>query len=536
MTICIFDQYFSTLGGGERHIGVVAEILLRKHEVYIIHNGPFDKSEIESKLNLNLSKAHFIDTETDEKINQKVTKIVADLSADLFINATHFSQLFIDGITNISLVFFPKYIYPKALTSKDLFKSKIGQFLFGEYDEKIEFIDFYHPEHLHEGYGRWSRKISSINIKSPFKKVNIFYEKPQKEAVNKGIQYVKIKEEIKFEQHKRKISFTHKEPESALVELGFDVFIPAEKFPGNKDKRKLGSFIMHVSIDSFSILTKLILNLWRTRGTRNWITRLYIKSNCVKEQQQYKDFLKKNAIVLSNSKYTSGWINKIYGNEINPHILYPPIIAAKPLYAKPVKKNNIIAVGRFFTGDHSKKQLELIKFFKQMYDRYPEARSYTLHLCGGTHKEIRNQEYLNSCYLSAEGYPIQIHPNIKFDDLRELYADSKIFWHGAGLYENQQLNPDKFEHLGFTTIEAMASGCVPIVIGIAGQLEVVNDSKNGYLWTSGDELLAKTRKVMQNETLWKTLSDGAIQRASDFSYKNFENNVFSVFNKLNIHI
>jgi glycosyltransferase involved in cell wall biosynthesis len=537
MTICIFDQYFPTLGGGERHIGVVAEILLRKHEVYIIHTGPFEKSEIESKLNLNLSKAIFIDTETDEKINEKVTKIVKDLSAELFINATHFSQLYIEGIVTLTLVFFPKYIYPRALGSKDLLKSKIGEYLFGEYDKKIEFVDFYHPEHLHEGFGRWSRKTCYINIDAPFKKASLFYEEPQKKIFTKGLQHIKInEEEVKFKRHKHKISFTRNQPKSAEVELNFDVFTPAEVLPNNKDKRKLGMFITNVYIDSFSLLTKLILKLWRTRGTKNRITRLYIKSNCVKEQLQYKKFLQKNAIILSNSKYTTGWINKIYGNDVQPHILYPPVIAAKPLYAKPVKSNKIIAVGRFFTGDHSKKQLELIKFFKQMYDRYPSARSYTLHLCGGTHKEKRNQEYLQKCYMSAEGYPIKIHPNISFDELRELYADSKIFWHGAGLYENEQLNPDKFEHLGFTTIEAMASGCVPIVIGIAGQLEVVDDSKNGYLWTSGEELIAKTNKVMQDEALWKTLSDGAIQRAGDFSYKKFENNVYSVFNRLNIDV
>lgn len=537
MTICIFNQYFSTLGGGERHMGVIAEILLRKHEVYIIHNGSFEKSEIENKLNLDLSKALFIDIETDHNINQKVTEIVKDLKADLFFNATHFSQLYIDGIINISLVFFPKYIYPRALTRGDLVKSKVGQFLFGEYDEKIEFTDFYYPEHLHEGFGRWSRKTCSIKINSSFKKVKIYYERPQKVEVSQGIQFIKIKgADVKFNRDAHKISFSYDESESAKVELGFDVSIPAENWPATRDKRKLGQFITHVYIDSFSILTKLILKLWRMRGTKNRITRLYIKSQCVREQLQYKSFLQKNAIVLSNSKYTTGWINKIYGYEIKPHILYPPLVVGKPFFAKEVKKNYIIAVGRFFVGDHSKKQLELIKFFKTLYDSYPEARSYTFHICGGTHKEKRNQEYLNLCYKSSEGYPIKIHPNIKFDDLRELYAESKIFWHAAGLYENQQLAPDKFEHLGITTFEAMASGCVPIVIGIAGQLELVTDTKNGYLWYTGEELVEKTRKVIRDESIRKTLSTAAIERAEDFSYKNFEKNVLSVFNKLNIEI
>jgi glycosyltransferase involved in cell wall biosynthesis len=241
-------------------------------------------------------------------------------------------------------------------------------------------------------------------------------------------------------------------------------------------------------------------------------------------------------LLLSNSQYTTRWINKIYGKEIKPHILYPPTITTKRLYSKEEKKDYIISVGRFFTGDHSKKQLEMIKFFKILYDTHPKARTYTFHICGGTHKEERNQKYLELCYRSSEGYPIVIHPDIKFDDLRELYAESRIFWHAAGLYEHEENAPDKFEHLGFTTIEAMASGCVPVVIGIAGQLEVVKNNVDGFLWNTGDELIAKTYQVICDEPLRKRLSAAAMRRAEDFSYKHFEDNVISVFRRINMEL
>src|SRR5450631_1634640 len=122
MKICIFDQYFLTMGGGERHIAVIVQVLLRKHEVYLIHSGDFDKEDIHRKLNLDLTGLVFIDTGTKDGIYTRVKELVKSLQADLFINATHFSQLYVEGVPNISLVFFPKFIYPRAVSKKERIK------------------------------------------------------------------------------------------------------------------------------------------------------------------------------------------------------------------------------------------------------------------------------------------------------------------------------------------------------------------------------------------------------------------------------
>jgi glycosyltransferase involved in cell wall biosynthesis len=536
MKICIFDQYFLTMGGGERHIGVIVEILLRKHEVSLIHCGAFDREDIRRKLNLDLSGVNFIDTITDEGINRKVIDLVKLLQADLFINATHFSQLYIEGVPNITLVFFPKFIYPRPVSGKDKLQHRLGEILFGEYDRKIKFENFSHPEYLIEGYGRWSLKKSIININASFNKVRIYYKNQKKRDPAGIVSSITVSDKVDFRIDRHCIYVNTVQPVPARVELAFNTFVPAEMEAGNADKRELGIFITRVWIDNFSLVTKLVLRLWALRGIQHYITRLYIKSRCIGEQLEYESFLKKNILVISNSRYTSGWIKKLYGTEIKPVIIYPTSSTIKPLYAKAEKKNYIISVGRFFTGDHSKKQLEMIKFFKQLYDTYPLARTYTFHICGGTHKEERNQKYLESCYRSSEGYPIEIHPDIKFDLLRDLYAESQIFWHAAGLYEDEQHAPEKFEHLGFTTIEAMESGCVPVVIGIAGQLEVVKDNVDGFLWNTGDELISKTYRVMYDEALRKKFSAAAVRRAGDFSYKHFEDSVVTNFKKAGIEV
>ena len=41
-----------------------------------------------------------------------------------------------------------------------------------------------------------------------------------------------------------------------------------------------------------------------------------------------------------------------------------------------------------------------------------------------------------------------------------------------------------FEHFGITTVEAMAAGCVPVVIDKADQREIVRHVTDGYRWTT----------------------------------------------------
>ena len=77
------------------------------------------------------------------------------------------------------------------------------------------------------------------------------------------------------------------------------------------------------------------------------------------------------------------------------------------------------------------------------------------------------------------------------------------------------------EHFGITTVEAMAGGCVPVVIGKGGQTEVVEHSKSGFLWNNLDELRNLTLRLINEEDLWKDLSNKARMRAKVFSKEKF---------------
>ena len=98
-----------------------------------------------------------------------------------------------------------------------------------------------------------------------------------------------------------------------------------------------------------------------------------------------------------------------------------------------------------------------------------------------------------------------------------VFATSSVFWSATGLGEDERTAPWTFEHFGMTTVEAMAAGCVPVVIDKAGQREIVRDGQDGYRWTDVDQLEARTLELAADEELRGKLGTAAVERAADFS-------------------
>jgi glycosyltransferase involved in cell wall biosynthesis len=78
-----------------------------------------------------------------------------------------------------------------------------------------------------------------------------------------------------------------------------------------------------------------------------------------------------------------------------------------------------------------------------------------------------------------------------------------------------------FEHFGMTTVEAMAAGCVPVVIDKAGQREIVRHGVDGYRWSTLDELESYTRALARDDDLRERLAASAVERARMFSEEAF---------------
>ncbi len=221
------------------------------------------------------------------------------------------------------------------------------------------------------------------------------------------------------------------------------------------------------------------------------------------------------AIVVCNSVFTKHYIDETFS--IKSKVIYPPVDVES---FKPTRKENIIlGVGRFFAPLHSKKQEVLIETFKRISSKMPD---WSLVLIGGVTLGTRIDGLRNN----SKGYAIEIIADTSVEELKKYYGKAKIFWHAAGFGENLNSHPEKAEHFGMTTVEAMAAGCVPIVFAGGGQKEIITNGVNGFLWKETTELAFKTIEVSKDDKLRDKIAQQAIQRSKLFSKEVF-------FQKLN---
>ena len=216
--------------------------------------------------------------------------------------------------------------------------------------------------------------------------------------------------------------------------------------------------------------------------------------------------------IVCNSYFTKKYIDQEYG--VKSRVIYPPVAVED---FKPGKKENIIlAVGRFSKALHAKKQEVLIDGFKQLSE---EIKGWELVLIGGVRDE--DKTYIEELKNKAKGFPIEILVNVDFATLRKLYSKAKIFWHAAGFDENERRHPERMEHFGITVVEAMAAGCVPVVVGKGGIPEIIDDKKSGFLWKTKKELRDLTVQLIESPKILKKISVQSIKASQKFSKKIF---------------
>ncbi len=231
--------------------------------------------------------------------------------------------------------------------------------------------------------------------------------------------------------------------------------------------------------------------------------------------------LKLISAVVCNSNFTAGVIQRQY--HYRPTVIYPPVDINKFKYQPDLKEKMILAVGRFDNVLNAKRQDVLIEAFSQFYAKNPKWR---LVLAGGSLEKEKNNSYLNQLKNHSKNLPVTYFVNPSFDSIKDLYQRSTLFWHAAGYQINQLLEPHKTEHFGMSTVEAMASGSIPLVYGAGGLPEIINHQKNGYLWKTVEELLLYSNKsVIRSKQNLKIINQ-ALKDCQHFS-KNRFNRQFS---------
>ena len=229
-----------------------------------------------------------------------------------------------------------------------------------------------------------------------------------------------------------------------------------------------------------------------------------------------------NCRFITNSKYTSNWLNK-WG--IKNTVLYPYIDDVFFEKKEEKKEKIILSVGRFYKHLHAKQHETTIRLFVEMKKHVKALKDFKLILIGSLKNE--DQAYFQELQaLVKNNKSIELKQNVSFKDLIANYKKSIFYLHMAGFGVNEQEHPEQVEHLGITPLEAMASDNIVFCYNIGGPKELIENEVNGYLFNNSKDLESKISNVINNIELQNKIKKNAkefIKRY--FSYDNFVKNV-----------
>jgi glycosyltransferase involved in cell wall biosynthesis len=497
MRVGIHNRYWSTMGGGERYAAGMAEALSPHHDVVLFAGEAVDRHLLEERLHVDLTGVAVEVVGTNTERAEAATATV-----DVFINASYMSRLRNLAEHGIYVVHFPSgppkppgWMAPLVAAGRRLLgEDGTGLSLESGFDE---------PEWLLQRQGSWIADGAHVSLDLPDGRHHLVFDIAR--IMPAGLSRIHLN--ITGRQDGRTIGEASAEigPRSsrwasrvAKVELEIDVARsgPVEielrtEATASVGGRRLGAAVVGISVGR-GVAARLRGAYPQLLADRHWL-----------------GYLSSYDKIVSNSEYGRDHAERLWRCEVTA--LQPPVTMHRPGDKQPI----ILSVGRFFAAKagHSKKQLEMVQAFGRLVER--TGTDWELHLVGGVDDE--GGRYVQQVREASAGLAVVFHENATGAEVARLYGEASIYWHAAGFGEDAERHPDRLEHFGITTVEAMSAGAVPIVIGAGGQLESVENGVTGLHWTTVDELVDHTAKVIADADYRAELADAARAAASRFS-------------------
>lgn len=225
----------------------------------------------------------------------------------------------------------------------------------------------------------------------------------------------------------------------------------------------------------------------------------------------------------TNSEFTKSVIEKSWQTKVSL-VLHPKVSIPSRL---PKQKEKIILhVGRFFTHLHSKRQDVLIDIFRELVSRHPaRTKGWKLVLVG----QVEDADYFANLQQQARDLRVEFIPNATLKQLTELYKKASVYWHSTGYGVDENKYPEKVEHFGITTAEAMAHGVVPLVLAKGGQPEVLGSLAKELSWATKEQCIALTAEILKDHKKLAFLRDRVKMEAARFSDEVFTAKVQKLF-------
>jgi glycosyltransferase involved in cell wall biosynthesis len=499
----VYNRYWRSQGGGERFTGMIAQVLAEQASVELICHDKVDVAALAAHLGLDLSRCSVrIVPDAGDGVLSEITS-----EYDLLVNGSYMSALASQASKALYVCYFPTPADHDLAPWRRYVVRAVGPLARGGGQQIIGpryGIGWFPPEGGRLRRYAWTSGDGKVHFRPgpdfelAFDVARIGAEPAELAVTMDGVELLSTTAGSTFVGHRVRVPAA---TEPRTVHFRSVTFLPAPP-----DQRRLGAAVSRL---------RVVGGGWRPRERlRNRFPWLLRDPRDISHLNSYD-------VVVGVSQYTVDWIERLWAHPAE--VLYPPIQVER---FRPVseRKQEIVSAGRFFApgGGHSKRQLEQVQTFGSVV-RSGLLPGWTLHLIGGCEPSQRG--YLDEVRSAATGLPVEIHANAPRELLEDLLSRAAIQWSATGFGENDVKTPWASEHFGMTTVEAMAGGCVPIVIDKAGQREIVRDGVDGYRWSTLDELRHRTLEVAGNPALRTRLAHSARERAQLYSDAAFADNV-----------
>jgi glycosyltransferase involved in cell wall biosynthesis len=512
MRAAIYNRFWHSQGGGERHSGMIGQVLSHDGvKVDLIGHTEFDRDELGEHLGLDLSKVDL------RIVPDRGDLAMATLSEDydLWVNGSYMSRIAPLSPKSAYLCYFPTPSDANLPRWKRKLSSSVGHLVAAQTGGLEHGVGWYPPEFGRRRRWNWASGDAVLTMTPSDRErvVRLLLGGPGlpaptevKVIAEDGTVLLQTTVTPQFRPHRFRVP-----PSRRGAELRF----LSKTFTPKNDKRELAFAVsgMHIEGGRF--------------GPRQRIAYYY---PWLVQTHRDLSFLDSYNVVMANSEFTRTWISRLW--ERDADVLFPPIQVQR-MHPEPVREKAVLTVGRFFAPGlgHAKRQKEMVEFFAAA-SRAGRLPGWKMYVVGGMEDSQRG--YVETVRAAGAGCPVEVITNAPRSRVEDLLSTSSVFWSATGYGEDEDKSPWSSEHFGMTTVEAMAGGCVPIVIDRAGQKEIVREGTDGFRWSTPAQLVARTVEVAGDEALRTRLSASSIERAQAFSEDAFAERWHGIARKHNL--
>jgi glycosyltransferase involved in cell wall biosynthesis len=227
-------------------------------------------------------------------------------------------------------------------------------------------------------------------------------------------------------------------------------------------------------------------------------------------------------LIFVNSTYTKSILCRMDRDICGKvYVLYPPI----PI--RPMDKNSFIeSIGKRRNIVLTVSRFSREKRIETIIDIAKNVNEGEFIIVGSL---VDNDYYiyLKRIIEKERVHNIRLQPNISFEELHSLRTKSKVYLH-----------PMPHEHFGISIVEAMASGCVPIVHRSGGPWHDILEHKEvyGYAYSSVAEAAAKIKMLLDDPKHYIEKALLALERSKIFTYQKFDERLHKLLANLDLNV